>query len=263
VGLPMLRPMNPVLKAASSGSAAALILCGISAMAGPAKRPVVVELYTSQGCASCVPADALLARLTKRADVVPMSLSVTYWDMLGWKDTLASETNTRRQKSYAAVMGHGAVYTPQIIVDGVSDVVGSREQAVEAAIDAHVRDDDLESVPVSLDETKQSLHIAIGGTTDRNMKTPATVWMFHLRGQATVAIGGGENDGRTMTYHNVVGDLKAVGQWKGEPLAIDLPRSAMEGLSHDSLVVVVQGGGGYGKVIGAAMLNHPAFAPQM
>jgi hypothetical protein len=256
--------MTPVLKAAAGGLAAAVVLFGISAtVAGPAKRPVVVELYTSQGCASCVPADALLAKLTKRTDVVPMSLSVTYWDMLGWKDTLASETNTRRQKSYAAMMGHGAVYTPQIIVDGVSDVVGSREQAVEAAIDTHVRDGDVDSVPVSLKETQQALHIAIGGAADRGMKTPATVWMFHLRGQATVAIGGGENDGRTMTYHNVVGDLKAVGQWKGEPLNIDLPRSAMEGLPHDGLVVVVQGGGGYGKVMGAAVLNHPAFAPEM
>ena len=76
-----------------------------------------------------------------------------------------------------------------------------------------------------------------------------------------VAIGGGENDGRTMTYHNVVGDLKAVGQWKGEPLAIDLPRSGMDGPPHDSVVVVVQSGGGYGKIVGAAMSNHPAFAP--
>ncbi len=259
----MLWLMKVALKAAAGGFAAALVLCGISAMAGPSKRPVVVELYTSQGCASCVPADALLARLAKRGDVVPMSLSVTYWDMLGWKDTLASETNTRRQKSYAAAMGHGAVYTPQIIVDGVSDVVGSREQAVEAAIDAHVRDDDAESVPVTLNETPQSLHIAIGAVADRSLKVPATVWMFHLRGQATVSIGAGENVGHTMTYHNVVGDLRAVGQWKGEPLSIDLPRSAMEGLPHDSLVVVVQGGGGYGNVMGAAMLNHPAFAPSL
>ena len=220
-----------------------------------------MELYTSQGCASCVPADALLAKLTKRPDVIPMSLSVTYWDMLGWKDTLASETNTRRQKAYAEAMGHGAVYTPQIIVDGTSDIVGSREQAVEAAIDSHARWSDSDDVPVSLHETPAELHIAIGAATDRSIKTPATVWMFHLKSAATVAIGGGENDGHTMTYHNVVGDLKAVGQWKGEPLAIDLPRSSMEGLPHDGVVVTVQSGGGYGKVVGAAMLSHPTFAP--
>jgi hypothetical protein len=255
----MLASMNLRSKAVSAILAAGLSLCTISVGAAPARRPVIVELYTSQGCASCVPADALLAKLTKRPDVVPLSLSVTYWDMLGWKDTLASETYTRRQKAYAQTMGHSAVYTPQIIVDGVSDVVGSREAQVEAAIDAQSRN--AEDVPVSLNETPQVLHIAIGAAAER-AKTPATVWMFHLRNAATVAIGGGENDGRTMTYHNVVSDLRAVGQWKGEPLAIDLPRSALEGLPHDGVVVVVQSGGGYGKVVGAAMLGHPAFAPE-
>ena len=105
-------------------------------MAGGGVRPVVVELFTSQGCSSCPPADALLGRLAKRTDVIALSLPITYWDMLGWKDTLASEANTRRQKAYAAVMGHGAVYTPQIIVDGVLDVVGGRIASVEAAIEA-------------------------------------------------------------------------------------------------------------------------------
>jgi len=257
----MLPIMTLVPKAFAGGLAAALVLHGFSALAGQAKRPVVVELYTSQGCSSCVPADALLAKLTKRPDVVPMSFPVTYWDMLGWKDTLASEANTRRQKAYAAQMGQSAVYTPQIIVDGVSDVVGSREQAVETAIDNRARDAWNEDISIAMKENATALHIAIGGSSERGAKQPATVWMFHLRGQATVAIGGGENGGHTMTYHNVVGDLKAVGQWKGEPLTIDLPRSGMEGLPHDAVVVVVQGGGGYGKVLGAAMLNRPAFAP--
>ncbi|HWA88491.1 MAG TPA: DUF1223 domain-containing protein [Rhizomicrobium sp.] len=239
--------------------AAALALCASSALAGPPKRPVVVELYTSQGCASCVPADALLAKLSKRTDVLPMSLSVTYWDMLGWKDTLASEANTRRQKSYASAMGHSAVYTPQMIVDGALDVVGSREGSVQAAIDSRAHDGDGEDVPIALHESKDELHIGIGASSDRNAP-PATVWMFHMRGQATVAIGGGENDGRTMTYHNVVGDLRAVGQWKGDPLKIDLPRSSMEGLPHDAVAVVVQRGG-YGHIVGAAVLSHPDFYP--
>ena len=242
-----------------------LLAVGLGALAAPAqagspaqKRPVVVELYTSQGCSSCLPADALLAKLTKRPDVLPLSLSVTYWDMLGWKDTLASENNTRRQKSYAATMGHGAVYTPQMIVDGTADVVGSREGQVLSAIDARARDGDTDAVPIAVHETKDELHIGIGASQDRS---PATVWLFHIKSQATVAIGGGENDGRTMTYHNVVGDLRAVGQWKGEQLSIDLPRSSMEGLPHDSVAVVVQRGG-YGHVVGAAMMQHPDFAPE-
>jgi len=242
--------------------AASLCLPALPAGAGsPAvKRPVVVELYTSQGCSSCLPADALLARLTKRPDVLPLSLSVTYWDMLGWKDTLASENNTRRQKAYAAAMGHGAVYTPQMIVDGTTDVVGSREAQVQAAIDARGRDSDADDVPIAVHETKDELHIGIGASPDR-AAAPATVWLFHIKGAATVAIGGGENDGRTMTYHNVVGDLRAVGQWKGEQLTIDLPRSSMEGLPHDAVAVVVQRGG-YGHVVGAAMVPHPDFYPE-
>ena len=210
-----------------------------------------------------MPADALLARLTKRPDVLPMSLSVTYWDMLGWKDTLASDVYTKRQKAYAAQMGHGAVYTPQIIVDGISDVVGSREQAVEAAIDTRARDSGADDVLVWLKQTSQELSIAIGGSADHTPKAPATVWMFHLRDAATVNIGAGENEGRTMTYHNVVSDLKPVGQWNGDPLIIDVPRASLEGIPHDILVVTVQGGGGYGKVMGVAALNHPAFAPEL
>jgi len=240
----------------------ALVCCvwALPSFAGPppARRPVVVELFTSQGCSSCVPADALLTRLTRRSDVLPLSLPVTYWDMLGWKDTLASDANTRRQKAYAATMGHGAVYTPQMIVDGITDVVGSREPQVLSAIDARARDADAGDVPVFLRETQNELQIGIGGA--ERSAAPATVWMFHIKNAATVAIGGGENGGRTMTYRNVVGDLRAVGQWKGEPLAIDLPRSEMEGLPHDSVAVVVQHGG-FGHIVGAAVLAHPEFAP--
>ena len=94
----------------------------------------MVELYTSQGCASCPPADALMGKLAQRLGVIALSLPITYWDMLGWKDTLANDANTRRQKAYAAAMNHGGVYTPQIVVDGMVDVVGSRAANVDAAI---------------------------------------------------------------------------------------------------------------------------------
>jgi len=257
----MVTPMNLHRIARAGLTAAGLCLLAAPAVPGPLKRPVVVELYTSQGCASCVPADALLAKLTKRPDVLPLSLSVTYWDMLGWKDTLATEINTRRQKAYASTMGHSAVYTPQMIVDGLADIVGSREQQIWSAIDTRAQTGGAEDIPIALHETKDELQIGIGASQD-HAGQPATVWLFHIKTQATVAIGGGENDGRTMTYHNVVGDLRAVGQWKGEPLKIELPRSAMEGLPHDAVAVVVQRGG-YGHVVGAAMLPHPDFSPEL
>jgi hypothetical protein len=123
------------LKTRALALAGMFVLAGTAAQAGGV-RPVVVELYTSQGCNSCPPADAFLGKLIQRGDVLALTLPVTYWDMLGWKDSLANEANTRRQKAYAAAMGHGGVYTPQIVVDGAVDVVGSRTASVEAAIEA-------------------------------------------------------------------------------------------------------------------------------
>jgi hypothetical protein len=259
-------------------------------------RPVVVELYTSQGCNTCPPADALLGRLAQRPDVIALSLPITYWDMLGWKDTLASEANTRRQKAYADAMGHGGVYTPQIIVDGVVDVVGRRVSNVEAAIDARreslepnavvadARNSEVVSaprvaavaisapppapakswqphaadpvVPVSVVENHQEMHIKIGAADSAQN---ATVWMFHIRSAVNVNIKAGENEGRSITYHNVVGDVRAVGVWKGDSLTLTLPRSAMAGLPHDGVAVVVQQGG-YGHVIGAAYISRPEYA---
>ncbi len=298
------------------------VLLATTAVAGEAKRPVVVELFTSQGCNSCPPADELLGRLATRPDVIAISLPVTYWDMLGWKDTLATDANTRRQKAYAQFMGRGGVYTPQIIVDGVSDVVGSREADVQAAIakreaeievsesrreaivaaheaaasarEAALAEAQAEraaaleqaaayretaradlasarqdvsaahgppppslAIPVSLTETPKTMHIRVAAAMDRADHN-ATIWLFHLRSTVTVNIGGGENDGRSMTYRNVVGDLRPVGTWKGESISLDLPRAAMKGLPHDAVAVVVQQGG-YGRVVGATLVSHPDF----
>jgi hypothetical protein len=216
-------------------------------------RPIVVELFTSQGCDSCPPADALLAQLSARRDILALSLPVTYWDMLGWKDTLASDADTRRQKQYAQVMGRGGIYTPEMIVDGASDVVGSREPAVLSAINARLGDE--QTVAVDLTTNRQQLHIAIGSSWDHG-EHDATIWMFKILPQATVSIRNGENGGRTITYHNVVRQIRAVGSWKGQPVALDVPR-ADSGTEHDGLVVIVQQGGGYGRIVGAAILGEP------
>jgi len=291
----------------------AAFLLGAGARAGTPLRPVVVELYTSQGCSSCPPADILLGRLAQRPGVIAISLPITYWDMLGWKDTLATEANTRRQKAYAAAMGHGGVYTPQIIVDGVADVVGSRIGAVEAAIaerraqlaqaqamtiaqaeymraqargaradvDAERAADAARAVPaampipaipaipappmppvmpgsdpvvpVSLRETPQEMHIDIGAVPGASN---ATVWMFQLRSAVSVNIPSGENAGHVVTYHNVAGDLRAVGVYKGKALSLTLPRA--NGAAHDGVAVIVQQGG-YGHVLGAALVSRPDY----
>ena len=293
------------------------------AEAGGVRRPVVVELFTSQGCSSCPPADELLGRLADRRGVLAISLPITYWDMLGWKDTLATSANTHRQKAYAAAMGHGGVYTPQMIVDGVTDVVGSREGDVEAAIAKRQAEIEVSqarrealaaaheaelaareaalaqaeayrqsaraeviaaheqlvaarratlaaahegksgstlAVPVSISETPSAMHIAVG-STDEKPSDSATVWLFHLRNAVTVNIGSGENEGRTMTYRNVVADLRSVGHWNGDAVAFDLPRAGFPvSVPHDALAVVVQQGG-YGRVVGATLLSHPDYDP--
>ncbi|HEY4943754.1 MAG TPA: DUF1223 domain-containing protein [Rhizomicrobium sp.] len=283
------------------------------ASAGGATRPIVVELYTSQGCSSCPPADALLGRLAQRPGVIAITLPITYWDMLGWKDTLATETNTRRQKSYATAMGHGGVYTPQIVIDGVQDVVGSRAANVEAAIAqrramisnawavAMARADAVRAVadavraesagqtvtadmpaamapvasvtpvappqpphgaepfvPVALSESPQEMHVELGAAPGAHN---ATVWMFHLRSAVAVNIPAGENEGHTITYHNVVGDLKAIGVYKGRALTLTLPRAAMTGMPHDGVAVIVQEDG-YGHIVGAAYVSRPDFYAQ-
>lgn len=302
-------------------SAGAVLLA--PAEAGGVKRPVVVELFTSQGCSSCPPADELLGRLAERHGVLALSLPITYWDMLGWKDTLASSANTRRQKAYATAMGHGGVYTPQMIVDGVSDVVGSREGDVEAAIARRQAEIEVSqarqeavaaaheaelaareaalaqaeayrqsaraeavaaheqlvaarratiaaahegkpgsalAVPVSISETPSAMHITVGETDEKTIGS-ATVWLFHLRNAVTVNIHSGENEGRTMTYRNVVGDLRPVGQWNGDAVAFDLPRTSFPAsMPHDAVAVVVQQGG-YGRVVGATLLSHPDYDP--
>ena len=257
----MVRPMSPArflcLPAllltlavfAALPSAAAL---GDSA----ARRPVLVELYTSQGCDSCPPADAFLGQLAARKDVIALSLPITYWDMLGWKDTLGSDACTRRQKAYAQVMGHGGVYTPQMVIDGVTDMVGSKEAQIDADIAARLADE--QDIPVTLSAGKSLVHIAVAGEAGHGDDN-ATVWLFRVLPQAKVAIGGGENKGRTLTYRNVVRGMRAIGIWNGQPFAIDLPREDVTGVSGDSVAVVVQQGG-YGRVVGAAMLTSADMA---
>ena len=277
------------------------VLATNSALAGEGARPIVVELFTSQGCSSCPPADLLLGKLAQRPGVIAISLPITYWDMLGWKDTLASEANTRRQKAYAAAMNHGGIYTPQIVVDGVIDVVGSRAANVEAAIAARraaiqaatatmvARADMARAsadivraetaapvaaampappamparpadpvVQVAVTQSPQEMHIDIGAAPGA---PNATVWMFHLRSAVSVNIAAGENEGHTIVYHNVAGDVRALGIYKGRAMSLTLPRAAMAGLPHDGVAVIVQQDG-YGHVIGAAYVSRPSYYAQ-
>lgn len=259
------------MKLASTLVAIAGLWLAGSVAAAPA-RPVVVELYTSQSCGTCVPADRMLARLARRHDVIALTFSVNYWDILGWKDTLASEGATRRQKAYAAALGRGGVYTPQMIVDGVRDAVGSREDDVDAAIadtlKAVARCDDrrcrkrpaLPTDPVTaleIDAVRMedgTIRVALPGLPPGGRKYDAWVWLFTLRHDAAVKIDGGENKGKTLSYRNVVEDIKLLGKWNGAPGAYTFSFEGAKAAPQDDAVVVVQQGG-FGRVIGALLVD--------
>ena len=233
---------------------------GSSAWAGQpvsaAPRPIVIELFTSQGCSDCPAADRLVTELSRRKDVIALSLPITYWDMLGWKDTYATDANTQRQKSYARTMSHSGIYTPQMIIDGRFDVVGNQRDRVMAALAARTNDGLGEtSIPIAIGAVAGRLEIAIPAVKTRT-KPLGTIWVMRTLGQGAVNIEQGENRNHLLTYTNVVRDLQRAGEWTGDAMKIDLPLTLAK-TKHDGVTVILQARD-YGPVLGAATLQLPA-----
>ena len=218
---------------------AALTLLGASA--GPpapvAATPVAVELFTSQGCSSCPPADALFERLVREPNIIPITRPVTYWDRLGWKDTLAREENTALQQAYAAKGGEGSgVYTPQAVVQGGAGVVGSSESKLRSLIAAEKRVAGPDIRAVATADGGRTLSIGPG------TKVNANVSILALKSSATVRIGQGENGGRTVRYTNVLLAEEPIGRWTGSAATLSVPGSAMNTPGADRYVVLVRAG---------------------
>lgn len=220
-------------------------------------RPVkaVVELYTSQGCSSCPPADALMKTYAESKDVMALTMPVDYWDFLGWKDTLASPKNTERQRSYANTQGQGPVYTPQMIVNGVASAVGSRKDEIDAAIESDTKSFAARRVPVQFWRRDSIFLVDLGAAPAGTEAKPATVWLGVLQKSVSVPIKRGENSGSTVTYHNVVRDLVPVGAWNGKAKQLQLTSAAVMSAQGEDTVVLVQEGDG-GPIIGAAWLGR-------
>lgn len=194
--------------------------------AQPAQPPVVVELFTSQGCSSCPPADALLAGLAERPDVIALSMSVDYWDHLGWKDTLASPKHGARQKGYAKALGTGNVYTPQMVMNGTHQAVGSNRAEIEKAI-VLARKTSGRS-PVAIKATLEGKRVVIDVTEAApGHAQTATIWLAVVAPRVEVKVKKGENTGKILTYHNVVREITPVGMWAGKPMHVELPASAL------------------------------------
>ena len=217
--------------------------------------PAVVELYTSQGCSSCPAADALLAQLASRGEVVALSLSVDYWDYLGWRDTLANSKFTERQRAYAKARGDGAIYTPQIVVNGLAHVNGSDEGQILQAIDKTSKAVAAQRVPVRLSEDKGKLIVEAGAAPAGTVVKDATLWLAVMSPTVEVSIGRGENQGKKITYTNVVRELIPIGSWSGKPLTVELQRQAVLRPGADRCAVLLQQGHA-GPIVGAALMNH-------
>lgn len=207
---------------------------------------VVVELFTSQGCSSCPPADAALERFSREPNVVAISRPVTYWDSPGWRDTLARPANTELQRRYAARLGSDDVYTPQAVVQGAVGLVGGRTGAIQRAIDETTA------------RPGPALRIAGGPDgrvlmLDGAVQRPAEIRLLALRARVPVAIGRGENGGRTIDYVNVVVAEQVIGAWRGGPLRLGLPAARLRVPTADRYAVIVQEPGA-GPILTASFL---------
>jgi hypothetical protein len=207
----------------------------------------VVELFTSQGCSSCPPADRYLAELAKDPSLVVLSWPVDYWDYIGWKDTFGSPGFTARQKAYAAVRRDDQVYTPQAVIDGVTHAVGNDRDVVQDAIAANGK-----TLNCALTMTDRDGKIGIDVAPKANASGSATLWLLRVLRTANVAIGRGENKGRSITYTNVVREAIAVGEWSGGAAHFDAARPKLA--EGEALIAVLQTGTAAkpGAILGAA-----------
>lgn len=233
----------------------ALAMIGGSAAAGEVSRPVaVVELFTSQGCNSCPPADQLFGELANRGDVVALAYHVDYWDYLGWRDTLGSAENTARQRDYAKSLGANSVYTPQAVVNGRRHVNGADADAVMAALKGSGE----LAVEISVNRQGESLTIETGEAAGPVKN--ANLVLVYFDPPKQVRIGRGENGGRIITYWNAVTGFQAAGMWHGNAARFEMPVSEImkKGAGGCAVLLQAMNDGIPGPIIGAAMIAKPA-----
>jgi hypothetical protein len=242
------------------------LVIGSSVIARAGEPKALLELFTSQGCSSCPPADKLVGDLAGDPSLVVLSLPIDYWDYLGWKDTLASSGDSARQRAYAHVRGDRQVYTPQIVVNGATHVLGSDRAAVERAIAQTDQKAGVMSVPVALSKSDGALDVQVDSAETAH--AAGEVWLCPVAKEVPVEIGRGENHGRTIVYHNVVRRWVKLGDWSGTKADWHVPLSQITALTAsataeaqdatpiDAAAVLVQEGthDKPGIILGAAYL---------
>jgi len=238
-----------------TGTVVIAVMFGAAASthAAGAQPQKVVELFTSQGCSSCPPADQLAERLVEEdKDVLTVLMPVDYWDYLGWKDTLASPAHSQRQRAYATKRGDRSVYTPQMVINGEEHVVGSRERDVRAALSRA----EPFTANVDLSISDMVVEAKVNGALPDGAKM-ATVYFLRIEDEATVDIGRGENAGRKIKYVNIVRNLQPIGVWEGGAETFRMPKSKLmlKGDARCAILVQIEGRDGPGKIIGAAVMD--------
>ena len=230
----------------------ALALGAASLLARPAiaaaSRPVIVELFTSQGCSSCPPADAFLKTVKDKPGIIALSYHVDYWDYLGWRDTLGSAEFSQRQYDYAHSRGDKNIYTPQTVINGANHFVGSQRSAVSDGIADAQSSTAGQWVEIAMSDNKTdvTINIAAGEPTKE-----ATLWLMAFASSITTEIKKGENAGSTVDYYNVVRKMVPAGMWHGEATKIVLPKSSVIPGDCKGWAALLQRGN-VGPVIGAA-----------
>jgi hypothetical protein len=233
-----------------------LLALPVSLFAGPAgaKPPVVLELYTAQGCASCGEANAHVAKLADKPGVLALTFPVDYWDYLGWADTFAKPDFTERQKAYVTKFALREPYTPQVVVDGVAQAAATKAERVDQLLAASAK---VKKKPPEVRFTSSAkVYVGAGAAP----KGGGEVWLVRYDPrEQDVVVKSGENKGQTMVQKNVVRELVRLGAWKGAGKAYKLPAAGEDGLKT---VVLVQAGHG-GRVLGVGEARSPKAAPKV
>jgi hypothetical protein len=220
--------------------------------------PIVVELFTSEGCTSCPPADANLGQYVRQRSVLPLSYHVDYWDYIGWRDRNADPAFSARQRGYDEALGHAMVYTPQVIIAGSSDSLGTDPTALAIALaDGHHL---ARMTPIRM--VRDASGNVLLDLPQANLPSPVTLWLLTYRHKVETLVEAGENAGKDLVSYNVVRSLRKLGQWAGKaetlPVTLD-PRPAGE--KAPDAVAVIANLQEHGPVIAATAIRYQDFAP--
>jgi hypothetical protein len=252
---PRMRRLGAFLQLGALPVAFAILLSQNLTAPARAEPRGVIELFTSQGCSSCPKADKLAAELARDPSLIVMTLPIDYWDYLGWKDTLAKPRHSMRQRGYANTRGDREVYTPQVVVNGKTHVLGSDKAAIEHALTAtREQNKTILSVPVQLALTGDKLTVTLPARASAGNNE---VWLCAYSRAVPVEIGKGENRGRTVTYANVIRRWVKLGDWNGAARNFTVPSSEFKSEGVDAIAVLVQAGTieHPGAMLGAAVAS--------